>query len=176
MMHCNFNIWIIKTVTKQVPRRIISSYPNLDGQTIREPTCPGAITGRQGNVISYLIYLIISLMHELVPKGQGAQAHSPKPLCVLRHVPKAYISYVLFVSQYLSVSQYLYLCNHHTTWLFSQKAKAPKYTAQSLYVSSEGPQRPFISSVSHVSRGEKYCLIILKTIITLIFIYLLTIL
>ena len=43
-------------------------------------------------------------MHNLVPKGQSAQAHDPKPLCVLRWAPKASISSVSSVSQYLSVS------------------------------------------------------------------------
>ena len=76
-----------------------------------------------------------------------------------------------------SVSQYLYLCNHHIACIRPQKAKAPKHTVQNFYVCSDGPQRPLISyhlyhcihlisSISlysshiiciTISEGEGYC-------------------
>ena len=81
-----------------------------------------------------------------------------------------------------SVSQYLYLCNHYIACICPQKAKAPKHTAQNLYLYSDGPQRPLISyhlyhcihlksSVSlysshivciTISEGEGYCPIIFQ--------------
>ena len=76
------------------------------------------------------------------PNYKSAQAHGPKPLCVLRRAPKACISISVCIS-------YLYLCNHHTACICPQKAKAPKHMAQSLYVCSDGPQRPLISYHLH---------------------------
>ena len=83
-------------------------------------------------------------------RDKSAQAHSPKPLCVLRRASKACISIYVCIS-------YQYLCNHHTARISPQKAKAPKHTAQSLYVCSDGPQRPLISSMSYVSQYLQLC-------------------
>ena len=47
------------------------------------------------------------------------------------------------------VCQHLYLCNHHTACISPQKAKAPKHTAQILYVCSDRPQRPLISYLKY---------------------------
>ena len=118
---------------------------------------PRSYTDRLVSIISYISSY--RCIYDLVPKGQCAQVHAPKPLCVLRRAPNAYI---LSVSSYLvciiisrlyhhipsvsSVSQYMHLCNHYTACICSQKAKVPKHTAQSLYVCLDGPYRPLISS------------------------------
>ena len=109
---------------------------DLNGRTIREPSCLGA-TRIDGEAVSHISYISSYLcMHKLLPKGQSTQVHGPKPLCVLRWAPKAYISFI---------SQYQYLCNYHIACMSPQKAKAPKHTAQNLYVCSDGPQTPLIS-------------------------------
>ena len=48
----------MKIITKQVPREIISSYPDLNGQAMTYylgNVTPRGYTDRQGNTISYLI-------------------------------------------------------------------------------------------------------------------------
>ena len=48
----------LKIITKQVPREIISSYPDLNGRAMTYylgNVTPRSYTDRQGNTISYLI-------------------------------------------------------------------------------------------------------------------------
>ena len=48
----------LKIITKQVPREIISSYPDLNGQAMTYylgTVMPQSYTDRQGNTILYLI-------------------------------------------------------------------------------------------------------------------------
>ena len=134
------------------------SYPNLNGQEMTyylTTVMPRNYTDRQENIIAYISsYMCI---HHLVPRGQCAQVHGSKSMCVLRRAPKAYItsisSYLIYItishlyhhiSFVSSVSQYLYLCNHHIACIRPQKVRAPKHTAQNLYVCSNGPQSPIL--------------------------------
>ena len=51
----------MKIITKQVPREIISSYPDLNGQAMTYylgTVTPWSYTDRQGNTISYLIIYV----------------------------------------------------------------------------------------------------------------------
>ena len=94
--------------------------------------------------------------------------------CISISVCIPYLYHCISISVCIS---FLYHCNHHTACLYPQKAKTPKHTAQSLYVCSDGPQRPLISyNLYHCIWREGYCLMISKTIIILIFTYLLIIL
>ena len=51
----------LKIITKQVPRKIISSYPDLNGRAMTYylgTITPRSYTDRQGNTISYLIIYV----------------------------------------------------------------------------------------------------------------------
>ena len=115
--------------------------------------------------------------HNLVPKGQKLPSTWSKASVCTQTGPKGlYLIHIICISISVCISC-MYLCNHHTTCICPRKAKAPKHTAQSLYVCSNGPQRPLISSrMYHCIWREWYCLMTSKAIISLIFTYLLTIL
>ncbi|KAK9230909.1 hypothetical protein WN943_021140 [Citrus x changshan-huyou] len=75
---------------------MISSYPDLDERAIREPSCPGATTDRQGNVISYLMYLNIfnddkKLRSDSSDLGEsnGAGGDLPRAAMAADRAPKA---------------------------------------------------------------------------------------
>ena len=111
-------------------------------------------------------------IHNLVPKGQKRPSTRPKAFVCAQTGPKGMYLICIICVICISISvciSYLYLCNHHTACICPQKAKAPKHTAQSLYVCSDGPQRHLISShLYHCIWREGYCLMISKTIIILI--------
>ena len=87
-------------------------------------------------------------MHNLVPKGQKRPSTRPKASMCTQTSPKGlYLICIICISISVCIS-YLYVCNHHTPCICPQNAKAPKHTVQSLYVCSDGPQRPLISFVS----------------------------
>ena len=88
-------------------------------------------------------------MHNLVPKGQKHPSTRPKASVCTQTGPKGLylicIIYIICILIFVCISC-MYLCNHHTTCKCTQKAEMPKHTAQSLYVCSDRPQRPLISS------------------------------
>ena len=93
-------------------------------------------------------------IHNLVRKGQKHPSIRPKTYVCTQTGPKGlYLICIICISIFICIS-YLYLYNHHTACICPQKAKAPKHTAQSLYVCSDGPQMPLISSVSLYLEGR----------------------
>ena len=93
-------------------------------------------------------------MHKLVPKGQKRPSTRLKASVCTQTGPKGlYLICISCITIFVCIIcismsvyiSYMYHCTH-TTCICPQRAKAPKHTAQSLYVCSDGPQRPLISS------------------------------
>ena len=169
----------LKIITKQVPKGKISSYPDLNGRAMTYylgTTMPQSYMDRHENTISYLIishYICACIIQS--PKDKIAQAHGPKPLCVLRRVPKACISSISYVSQYMSVS---HIC---ISIIIIPHAYAPKKqkrqnTRPKISMCVQIGPKCLLSHLYHCIWREGYCPMILKTISILIFMYILIIL
>ena len=161
----------MKIITKQGPREIISSYLDLNGRAMTYylgTVTPWSYTDRQESIIPYLIISMHALSSPQVTK---APKQTTQSLCVCSDGPQR------SVSQYLSVS---HIC---ISVIIIPHAYAPKrqkrpntWPKASMCVQTGPKGLSFHIICITVSGGEGYCLMILKTIIILIFTYLLTIL